>query len=152
MMSFKVNKIRLFFGPLFINILILLIYILSFEESNKFVLFVILLGLNWVYINEYLRKYLSKIFIDNISDTCTLSFTVQFFHREETSYPIHKLKCLFTTIAKARGVKTEVFRLFFNDLIILSIDVGSSGWSKNTCNQIKSLLDNPDNIRYSDNE
>jgi hypothetical protein len=148
-MTFEVNKLRIFSSLLLINIMIVIVNLLSFEDSHWFILLIILFFVNWIYISKSLLKYISKIVIDSVSKTFTIEFTNIFSEKNIDIFPISEIKCEFVILTKARGIQSEVFRISHNDSIISTLNLEVDGWNRETCKHIKELIDRSNNLNYT---
>ena len=149
-MNFKIDKTKFFLTPILISIIIVIISLFSRNDSNLYIIIIIIVLINIVFFSRYLTNYLSEIIIDKDSNTCHFKFVIDFIHQEEKVFSLGELKGVYEKITKARGVQSEVFRIYEGSLIIVTIDPDVDGRSKKDCDKLSKLLGskNPNNSSH----
>ena len=150
-MNFKIDKSRFFLTPILISLMVVVLSLFSKDDYNFYILIIIIILINIVFYSKYLTNYLSEIIIDEDSNTCHFKFIIDFTHQEEKTYPLDVLKGVYEKITRARGIQSEVFRIYEGDSMILTINPDVDGWSKENCNQLAVLLGSK-NLNNSSNE
>ena len=144
-MTLRINKISFFVTPIFISLIIVTLSLFSREGYNFYVLTIIIFLINIVFISKYLTNYLSEIIIDEELNTCHFKFIVDFTQQEDKYFLLDELNGVYEKITKARGVQSEVFRVYKGDLVIVTITPNADGWSKGDCDKLATVLGSKNN-------
>lgn len=139
-MTFKIDKTRFFLTPILISLIVVAVSLFSNDTFNPYILIIIIVLINIVFFSKYLTNFLSEIIIDKDSNTCHFKFIVDFTHEEEKTFPLHVLRGVYEKTTKARGIQSEVFRIYEGDSMIVTINPDVDGWSKEKCDKLALLL------------